>query len=90
MDRTQALRLWLGTLEQGLVGGDAETRGRLEGLWAGCGLDAAEAAAVRASLDAPDELARRERLVRATRGCIRRAGHDPDLLSTPAAGMRGL
>ena len=88
MDRGQALRLWIGTLELGLDG--PETRRRLEDLWIHAGLAAAELEPLRRALAEGDDLVRRENLIRRTRLCIRRAGFDPDLLSTPAAGMRGL
>jgi hypothetical protein len=78
----------MGTLGLGLDG--SETRRRLEDLWAEAGLGSADLEGLRQALAEDGDLARREALIRRTRLCIRRAGFDPDLLSTPAAGMRGI
>lgn len=90
MDRAQAHRLWLSTLSLGLVGADDATRRRLEAVWRQAGLDDADTGPLRDALSVADDLQRRTRIVRETRAAIRRAGFDPDLLSTPAANMQGL
>lgn len=90
MDRGQALRLWFGTLGLGADLEGPEARRRLEELWAQAGLGPKDREALAQALAMDGDLARRDALVRRTRLCIRRAGFDPDLLSTPAAGMRGL
>lgn len=89
MDRDQARRLWFHTLELHLPADDAATRSGLAGLWSAAGTGAIPADILEA-LALPDELDRRRAVVRRTRLHILAAGHDPDLLSTPAAGMRGL
>ena len=90
MDRAQAFRLWFATLELGLPDDAPATRARLQELWSAAGLDGAEREQLLGALGLPDDLGRRGELIRRTRVCIRRAGFDPDLLSTPAAGMRGI
>ena len=90
MNREQALRLWLSTLAtREIPTGDGPDRDLL-GVWDGVGLVASERAALAQALRAPDALGRREALVRATRRVIQFRGFDVDVLSTPAARMRGI
>ena len=90
MNREQALRLWLSTLAtREIPTGDGPGRDLLS-VWEGVGLVAGERAALAQALRAPDGLARREALVRATRRVIHASGFDVDVLSTPAARMWGI
>lgn len=91
MDREGAHRLWQGTLGLGPLAADAPSRARLQALWRAAGVPGGEVERLLAALPLEaGDLERRHRVVRETRRWIRAAGFDPDLLSTPAAGMRGL
>lgn len=87
MNRTQALRLWFGTLRLKEVQDGTDLRA----LWAEAGLEATDTGLLAAALQPPDPSVRRRELVRQTRRCIHRHGLDPDTLSTSAAEMlRGI
>lgn len=86
MNRTQAHRLWFATLSLKEVQEGADLRA----LWADAGLEAAETGPLASALQTPDPSDRRRALIRQTRLCIGNHGLDPDTLSTPAAGMRGI
>ncbi len=86
MDRTQAHRLWFQTLSLREVGDGPELRA----LWAEAGLGPDDIRALADAVAIPDDSDRRRAVIRATRLTIRHRGYDPDTLSTPAAGMRGI
>lgn len=89
MERESAHRLWQSTLAFRLLGEDAARD--LGAVWSDCGVSAAQQERLAAALrSGSGPLERREAVIRETRRLIREAGFDPDLLSTPAAGMRGL
>ncbi len=88
MTREQALRLWVGTLSRKQA--PASATAELLSLWAQAGLDDGDRRALAQALREPDDSERRRHLIRQTRRLIIRSGHDVDLLSTPAANMRGL
>lgn len=91
MDREQAHRLWQATLALRPLGTQPETFEALGALWRQAGVADADQARLLAALSAEQgSLERRELVVREMRRLIRAAGFEPDLLSTPAAGMRGL
>jgi len=91
MDREGAHHLWQSTLALGLLPAGPSALRPLRTLWDAAGLTAAaQERLVGAAAEETGDLERRQRLVRETRGVIHAAGFDPDLLSTPAAGMRGL
>lgn len=91
MDRERAHSLWQAVLEQREVPERPAEWEPLFSLWRGAGATAADCERLSAALrGATDPLQRRAVLVRQARRLIREAGLDPDLLSTPAAPMRGL
>lgn len=91
MDRERAHRLWRSTLALGLMGDDPESFEQLEALWRDTGVRDSEQECIRRAVSRESgALERRQRVIRETRRLIRQAGFDPDLLSTPAAGMSGL
>jgi|GEM_PF-6145002 len=91
MDRERAHRLWQSTLDLRLLGDAPEAFEALRALWRDAGVaDVDQARLLKAVSGEPGALERRQRVIRETRRLIRDAGFDSDLLSTPAAGMRGL
>lgn len=87
MDHQQAHRLWFSTLA---LGRDDLGADRLQGIWGEAGLTASETRPLAAVLEEADVDERRRRLIQRTRLLLIGAGYTPDLLSTPAARMRGL
>lgn len=87
MTRQQAHTLWFETLA---LGREDLLPNRLKPLWSKVGLAAREAAPLEAVFAEGDVDERRRKLIQQTRLLLRAAGFDPDLLSTPAAQMRGL
>ena len=91
MDREHAHRLWQSTLALKLVPAGPAALASLQAEWRAAGISQPDQERVLAAVrEEPGDLERRQRLVRETRTLIRASGFDPDLLSTPAAGMRGL
>ncbi len=86
MNRAQAHKLWFDTLALGL---DLEVSA-LGRMWQEAGLGGEETAALGVALEQPDRGEARRRLIRKTREVLLEQGWDPDLISTPAAPMRGL
>lgn len=88
MSNDAAMRLWFGTLSLREVPQTASPV-MLE-LWRSAGLTEAERRALGATLRLEDDSERRRSLIRTTRHLLHQAGYNVDLLSTPAAPMRGL
>ncbi len=88
MSNDAAMRLWFGTVSLREVPASASPA--LQELWRAGGLTETERRVLGATLRLEDDSERRRSLIRATRHLIRQAGYNVDLLSTPAAPMRGL
>ncbi len=87
MNRRQAHDLWFSTLA---LGREDVIPARLKPLWSRAGLLALETEPLTLALKEPDVDERRRLLIQTTRRLLQAAGFVPDLLSTPAAQMRGL
>ena len=87
MTRRQAHALWFDTLA---LGREDVLPARLKDLWNKAGLTRHETEGVAGALTESDVDERRRQVIQQTRTVLRLAGFDPDLLSTPAATMRGL
>ena len=87
MSREQALDLWVGTLSLRAVPPVADQT--LHSLWEAAGLTADERQQLVDALRETDALARRRRLIGATRRLLTRRGWDVDRLSTPSASAVG-
>lgn len=87
MNRGQAHALWFSTLA---LGREDVVPARLKPLWSQAGLAAGETEPLAQVLKEPDVDQRRRVLIRKTRMLLQAAGFVPDLLSTPAAQMRGI
>jgi hypothetical protein len=86
----QARDLWLGTLAIREVPPGSAGRQALEPLWRAAGLAPEEVELLAAACAEPEDLARRERVVRTTRRLLAARGFPVDVLTTPAAPMHGL
>jgi hypothetical protein len=90
MTREQARSLWLSTLALPELPPGEGQGPLLQGIWDAAGLAAGDRAGLTQALRGDDALARREALVRATRRLLAAHGYEVDLLTTPAAAMRGI